>query len=152
MNSMTIAMQEAVAKAGTPLRMPSQLQIVWTWLKDHPDRTAKEIATAVHLPVARANFLLWDLFQQRGMASRKWSSRHGKGKWEYAALGSTYELLPKKRATPEGKAISAAAAAERAESSAPAPKSARAVQVFDIESYTLGELRSIYAQLKQLFG
>jgi len=158
--SLGIALADAVAKSaalnGVPVRTVSQTQIVWTWIKDHPHCTVKETAAATRIPEYRVNCVVWDLHSERGMLTRRRGSRHGKGVWEYAAIGKTYELLPRKANTPEGKAISAAVA-EQAEHGADTAQqkylgTATATPKFDIEAYTLGELRSIYAELKALFG
>ena len=156
MNSMTQAFTEAVAKTavsnGAILRIPTQTEVIWRWLKDHPHRTTHEIAAATRIPEPRVRAVVWQMHTERGMLDRRRGSRHGKGVWEYTALGNTYELLPKKTAP--------APAAER--DLDPAPDESAALDKmlgipaerpkFDIEVYTLGELRTIYAELKALFG
>lgn len=155
---MTQAFTEAVAKTavsnGAILRIPTQTEAIWRWLKDHPHRTTHEVAAATHIPESRARAVVWQMHTERGMLDRRRGSRHGKGVWEYTALGNTYELLPKKAAPTPG------AAAER-DLTLPPDESAALDKMlgipaerpkFDIEVYTLGELRTIYAELKALFG
>ena len=151
--AMSLAMNAGLSQASPTRRMPSQNEVVWVWLRDHPHRTAKEIATATHLKETAVNQRLFELFSERGMVTRRRGSRHGKGVWEYAVAGKEYELLPRKNAkrSPEGvtKAERDAHLARVAETAPPSEPSARAA--FDIEQYTLGELRAIYAELKALF-
>lgn len=160
---MTHAFNEAVTKTvvsnGAVLRLPTQTEAIWRWLKDHPHRTTNEVAAATHIPESRVRAVVWQMHTERGMLDRRRGSRHGKGVWEYTALGNTYELLPKKANTPEGKAISAAVAERNL--TLPPDESAALDKMlgipaerpkFDIEVYTLGELRTIYAELKALFG
>lgn len=155
---MTHAFNEAVTKTvvsnGAVLRLPTQTEAIWRWLKDHPHRTTHEVAAATHIPESRVRAVVWQMHTERGMLDRRRGSRHGKGVWEYTALGNTYELLPKKTApTPTP-------AAERVLDLAPDESAALDKMLgipaerpkFDIEVYTLGELRTIYAQLKALFG
>lgn len=155
---MTHAFNEAVTKTvvsnGAVLRLPTQTEAIWRWLKDHPYRTTHEVAAATRMPESRVRAVVWQMHTERGMLGRRRGSRHGKGVWEYTALGNTYELLPKKTApTP-------APAAERALDLPPDESAALDKMLgipaerpkFDIEVYTLGELRTIYAELKALFG
>lgn len=155
---MTHAFNEAVTKTvvsnGAVLRLPTQTEAIWRWLKDHPHRTAHEVAAATHIPESRVRAVVWQMHTERGMLDRRRGSRHGKGVWEYTALGNTYELLPKKTAPAPDPA------AERVLNLPPDESAALDKMLgipaerpkFDIEVYTLGELRTIYAQLKALFG
>lgn len=164
MNSMTQAFTQAVAKTaaanGVPVKMPTRMNVVWLWLKDHPNRTSPEVAKAVHIQEQQVYALIWQMLQRK-MLARQRGSRMGKGVWEYTAVGKEYELLPmppKPKAAAEPKAateppvatldLSAdeAAALDKMLDIPPAPPK------FDIEVYTLGELRAIHAQLKALFG
>lgn len=159
--SLGIALANAVAKSaalnGVPVRTMSQTQIVWTWIKDHPHCTIKETAAATRIPEYRVNCVVWDLHSERGMLTRRRGSRYGKGVWEYAAIGKTYELLPKKLNAADGKSAPSPVAEHDEQHGTDAAQhkhlgTATAQPKFDIEAYTLGELRSIYAELKALFG
>ena len=158
MNSMTQAFTQAVAKTaaanGVPVKMPTRMNVVWLWLKDHPNRTSPEVAKAVHIQEQQVYALIWQMLQRK-MLARQRGSRMGKGVWEYTAVGKEYELLPmppKPNAAAEPPVatldLSAdeAAALDKMLDIPPAPPK------FDIEVYTLGELRAIHAQLKALFG
>ena len=158
MNSMTQAFSQAVAKTaaanGVPVKMPTRMNVVWLWLKDHPNRTSPEVAKAVHIQEQQVYALIWQMLQRK-MLARQRGSRMGKGVWEYTAVGKEYELLPmppKPNAAAEPPVatldLSAdeAAALDKMLDIPPAPPK------FDIEVYTLGELRAIHAQLKALFG
>lgn len=154
MNSMTQAFTQAVAKTaainGVPVKMPTRMNVVWLWLKDHPNRTSPEVAKAVHIQEQQVYALIWQMLQRK-MLARQRGSRMGKGVWEYTAVGKEYELLPmpaKPTAAAETLHFAAdeAAALDKMLDIPPAPPK------FDIEVYTLGELRAIHAQLKALFG
>lgn len=163
MNSMTQAFTQAVAKTaainGALVKMPTRMNVVWLWLKDHPNRTSPEVAKAVHIQEQQVYALIWQMLQRK-MLARQRGSRMGKGVWEYTAVGKEYELLPmppKPTAVAETPTPPAAAETLRF-----APDEAAALDKmldippappkFDIEVYTLGELRTIYAELKALFG
>ena len=158
MNSMTQAFTQAVAKTaaanGVPVKMPTRMEVIWRWVKDHPTRTSSEVAKAVHMDTQQVYALIWQM-HQRKMLTRQRGSRMGTGVWEYTAVGKEYELLPtphKPKATAEPTVATLdlpadeAAALDKMLDIPPAPPK------FDIEVYTLGELRAIHAQLKALFG
>ena len=164
MNSMTQAFTQAVAKTaaanGVPVKMPTRMEVIWRWVKDHPNRTSSEVAKVVHMDTQQVYALIWQM-HQRKMLARQRGSRMGTGVWEYTAVGKEYELLPSPFKTPKRKsqaptppaaaeilhfAPDEAAALDKMLDIPPAPPK------FDIEVYTLGELRAIHAQLKALFG
>lgn len=163
MNSMTQAFTQAVAKTaaanGVPVKMPTRMEVIWRWVKDHPNRTSSEVAKAVHVDTQQVYALIWQMLQRK-MLARQRGSRMGKGVWEYTAVGKEYELLPMppkpkdaaETPTPPAAAEilhfapDEAAALDKMLDIPPAPPK------FDIEVYTLGELRAIHAQLKALFG
>lgn len=163
MNSMTQAFTQAVAKTaavnGVPVKMPTRMNVVWLWLKDHPNRTSPEVAKAVHIQEQQVYALIWQMLQRK-MLARQRGSRMGKGVWEYTAVGKEYELLPMPAKPPAVAETPTPPAA--AETLRFAPDEAAALDKmldippappkFDIEVYTLGELRTIYAELKALFG
>lgn len=125
------------------LRKRSGYERIWMYLKDHPNKTLEEVAAALSMKMNTVSAAFHDMFAQRGMLKRQRGSRMGRGVWEYTALGGTYELLPRKAKV---KASPAPAPVQLAPDAAPAPRPA-----FDIEAYTLGELRAIHAQLDKLF-
>lgn len=95
---MTNQLTNALVKAGFP-SMPVTKRI-WLWLKDHPDHTADEIATALQFKKSSTYVALLDL-TSRGMVSRRKVKRRSalrgfstNGTFEYAAIGAEYELLP----------------------------------------------------------
>lgn len=158
MNSMTQAFTQAVAKTaaanGVPVKMPTRMNVVWRWLKDHPNRTSPEVAKAVHIQEQQVYALIWQMFQRK-MLTRQRGSRMGKGVWEYTAVGKEYELLPmppKSNAAAEPPVATPDLTADETASPDKMPDTPPAPPKFDIEVYTLGELRTIYAELKALFG
>lgn len=158
MNSMTQALTQAVAKTaaanGVPVKMPTRMNVVWLWLKDHPNRTSPEVAKAVHIQEQQVYALIWQMFQRK-MLARQRGSRMGKGVWEYTAVGKEYELLPmppKPNAAAEPPVATPDLTADETAAPDKMPDTPPAPPKFDIEVYTLGELRTIYAELKALFG
>lgn len=124
------------------LRIPSKRERVWTWLRDHPNSTVAETAAALKLGAKNAS---QSFFQMHGAGTlvRQRGSRFGSGVWEYRAVGTEYS-------TPRAKRKANAGYAPAVSTEVPV---VRSVPVkFDIEQYTLGELREIHRQLNALFN
>lgn len=94
MNSIVTAMQHA------GIQLPPNNKRVWLWLKDHPGKTAAEVAAAIGITKTRAAGTLYEL-DLRGMVTRKEDvtpkamQRTGRGMvYRYTCKYSTWELLP----------------------------------------------------------
>jgi len=144
---MTIAMKNA------GLSVPLNKRI-WLWLKDHPGKAATELEVA--LGERRSGYVssaLNDLFQ-RGMVTcvktRGSAYRHSnKGRTFvnlYTAVGTEYELLPKRKTPP------AAPAKHFADTPVPAPEKVVGKSEINIENMTLTDARALYMRLKEFFG
>lgn len=142
-HALNAAVQSAAQDKSGKLKLPSQMEQVWRWVKNNPHRTVQEAAKATHVKETNTSSLLTQMMS-RGMVTRRRGSRFGKGVWEYEALGLTYELLPKKSGV---KDTPAAAPAE-------APTTPYIIttthQAFNPDIYTIGELRAIHAQIAAL--
>lgn len=158
MNTMQAAFKTAAERTNSQIPLPGQKERIWHWLKDNPHKTEAEIAATTHITATSIPPTVREMIG-RGMLQRRRGSRFGRGVWEYATLGMKYELrpLPSKSKSLHGvKSANPAPApattpttpAVQAPSPAPAPQ----LRAFDMDSYTLGELRSIYAQLHKLFA
>lgn len=149
------ALQHAFQKAGVSVTSPGKTQYerIWLWLKDHPHQTPAEVASALHIKVTSAAAAVHDMCTNRGMLSRQRGTRFTQGVWEYSAVGSKYELQPRKFSHEARRRRALSQPPAEAPSSAKPPVSVEAPPTpkFDIDSYTLGELRAIYRQLADLF-
>jgi hypothetical protein len=143
-------MQLALKKAGASVPLTKR---VWLWLKDHPGKTAAEIAVA--LGEARAGHVSNALFglKSRGMVSAENAqarSRYNRGVCVYTALGKEYELLPVRNfSAPPAKHFANTPVPEAAKLPAEKPVGEFAINV---ENMTLADARVLYAQLKEIFG
>lgn len=148
MNTMTAAIKSA------GLAVPINKR-VWLWLKDHPNKTAGEIACA--LGIAReANVpgTLNDL-ASRGMVvstivPRAHNVRRGPALVKaYSTRGAEFELLPRRKKTPT------APAKHFADTPVPkpAPEPEKVVGKFaiNVENMTLRDAKALYMQLKEIF-
>jgi len=145
MNTMTTAIKSA------GLAVPANKR-VWLWLKDHPNKTAGEIACA--LGIARESNVpgvLNDLVS-RGMAvsavvPRAPNVRRGPAFVKaYCARGAEFELLPRRKKTPT------APAKHFADTPVPAPEKVVGKSEINIENMTLTDARALYMRLKEFFG
>jgi hypothetical protein len=85
------SMTEATANA---LRVKPIIERVWTYLRDNPNKTSKDVASALNLSEQRASSALLEL-HQRSMVSRVKTPRHAgldaKLEYRYTAIGKVYE-------------------------------------------------------------
>lgn len=87
------SLPQALKAAG--VKLPPIKQRIWLWLKDHPHKTARDLSVVMHLPVAQVCAQMLKM-KQRGMVTARLepARRPGMGRrsFEYAAVGTTYEL------------------------------------------------------------
>ncbi len=81
------AIEFAMQKAGVAL--PSITKRIWTWVKDHPDATALEVATAVGYDQAQT--LLGQMHGRKMLTRKQDVNRKGKAVYRYRAMHPTYE-------------------------------------------------------------
>ena len=144
---------QAMAKAG--VKLPTQMQMIWTWLKDNPRKRLVDIRSSLPITPSGVSALLTGL-RVRGMIKREREHSHLTKKLVslYSAVGDVYELLPeprKDRRAGDTKWTRNAApnlAEVQHELTVIEPKPAAPL----IDSLTIGEARALYAELKKLFG
>jgi DNA-binding transcriptional MocR family regulator len=147
MTAMKLALQES------GLELPSLRKRCWLWLKDHPGKTAKDVATALNVKLLTVYQALFNL-EKRGMVESKTEHRadYRRGAKTYTVLGGPdYESppLPKKpRPAPVAEFHSPEFKSQlekfEKQLAAPRPK-------VDIELLTLAEARDLYNRLREFF-
>ena len=113
----------------------SQMEVVWHFLKANPNTNYAVISTGTGIPQGSVSSVLTALWK-RGMVSREFAPNDVSGRFLYQAVGSAYAVHPVQHQTSRTRST-VARSTNRA---------------FDLDNYTLGELRDIYTQLKVLFG
>jgi len=140
------------------LLLPPLNKRIWLWLKDHPNKTAREVASALgelrsgHVSNAMHDLLVRDMVSvsivNASVYSRSLKPKPGsKFVGVYAALGREFELLPKR------KTQSTVVAKHVANTPVP-PEPEKPVAKFaiNIENMTLSEARALYFKLQEFFG
>jgi hypothetical protein len=140
------------------LSVPPLNKRIWLWLKDHPNKTAREIELAIgETRPGHVSNSVSDLYT-RGMVSARAvnnsvypnARKTNRGRSfvnVYAALGSEFELLPRPK-TP-----SKVIAKHTANTPVPSePEKPVAKFAINIENMTLSEARALYLKLKEFFG
>jgi hypothetical protein len=123
---------------------------IWMWLRDHPNKNAREISLALHIVLSHVHTSLREM-TDRGMVKSKahYHAHHsGPGKktiFEYCAVGDTYELMPIRK-TPQGQ--SSPPTVVKFE---PAPVVAPNSKI-DVDAMPLAEARRVYEELRKIFG
>lgn len=155
--------------------MPTQIQRIWTYVKDHPGRTSRRIAAEIKIPINSISSLLSQMVN-RDMVYSSQEMRLGKSVKVYHVVGrmTQFELLPRKK---KGKVkVKAAAAVQAVKPVQPLPivhfvpaELPKAVakepdQVLcskcqgkswtkaSVDSMTVAEARDLYETLDKLFG
>lgn len=136
MNTITHAFKAAGIKT------PTQIERIWTWLKDHQPQSAKAIEVALHLPQASS---MLSQMEKRGMVTSKlvYDVRTGRTTKQFNAVGREYELLPLPREAKPGPAP--------AVTGQPAMNNAAPADKFNLDSLTIAEARALFARLSQMF-
>lgn len=148
MNTMTHALQTAGIKT------LSQIQLTWTWLKDHPNKTAREVETA--LKFSGTSSTLAQL-RKRGMVTCKpeQDARNPMPVNRYTAVGTEYELkpMPKKvKPVKPSQFTNAAGLPIAASSAVPVAPVPAAPADFNLDTMTIADARKLYKQLHRMFG
>lgn len=140
------------------LLLPPLNKRIWLWLKDHPNKTAREIELALgETRPGHVSNSVSDL-HTRGMVSARAVNNsvypHGRKTNRgrslvnvYSALGSEFELLPRPKAPSKIIAKHTASTPLPPEPEKPVAKFA-----INIESLTLSDARALYLKLKEFFG
>ena len=143
MNSITEALKNAGIKIPTTKR-------VWTWLKDHPSKTAKEVASGLNIKENIAYATLHNLLTRGMISAHKeyiYTSSKVVGKSYvnvYVAEGKSYELLPVKKSKPsQVKPLS------QPSFNKPVVETKSKIVV---DNLSVLEARELYEQLKKIFG
>ena len=138
MNTITAALKNA------GVAVPPLSKRIWLWLKDHPNKTSREICTALNAPHSQVATLTNQMLK-RGMLEKTNGGGH-ENPLRWKTCIPEYERLPiRKASAPIAKATYVTLPP-------PVAPSMNSRYNFDIEKLTLEDARVIYAQLKKLFG
>ena len=154
MNRLLPVVGQALSKAG--VRLPTQMQMVWQWLKDQPNKRMIDVRGALPIPASGVSSLLTNM-RVRGMVKREMvlSLRTKKRISSYSAVGDVYELLPEPNKPPGAQTVKwrhkvdeapVIVSQELATITPDVPVTSK------IDSLTIGEARELYAELKKFFG
>lgn len=143
MNIIKTALKEAGIKVPIKRR-------IWNWLRDHPNKTAREISTALNEKITHVRTELRDM-TMRGMVKHRpvlHKPYRGVGRktvYEYMVTTAEFEILPY------------AAYNAPSTSTVDVVKSDEPVKPLvggqlDVQSLPLAEARRIYEELKEIFG
>lgn len=132
-------MSRAMKRAGAALPLNNR---VWTWLKDHPGKTSKDIAKALNVAQNSVSAVLTDMVARKMIEVKKEPGISGvpTGRYTTAARLKAFALLPKPK-----KAKKPAAPDNQA-----APVQPAAVP--SIESLSVKQAYELYKQLHAMFG
>ena len=146
------AMTQALVAAG--VKTPTQMQILWTIVRDYPGKPAKFIIDTAKLPEASAHaalnvmvhrkMLRFELVPMRVKAGNTFSER---GVRHYYTAIREFELLP------PVKKVNRSAPTKPAPAPIPAPLIAAPTPVgIDLDNLTIAQARVVYRQLKEMFA
>lgn len=143
---------DALKAAG--VKLPSLKNRIWLWLKDHPGKNYKTVATALKATPSSVSSQLGDLYA-RGMLSCETvpsnAKRGVKSIKIYSALGREYELapLPLKNSPckTHTKRVPIDAPLIHIGTLPPLP----AHKGIDVEQLTISEARALYRKLQEMF-
>ena len=137
---------------------------IWNWLRDHPSKTAREIATALnektnHVQSELRDMTLRKMVKATPMLHRPYRGAGRKTLFEYAVTESEYELLPysqfnspsNKLLVPSGK-LNDVVKYGTASAAKPETVQPLANAKLDVQALPLAEARRIYEELKEIFG
>ena len=146
-------MEQALTAAG--VKIPSQKQRIWTWLKDNGPHSVKDLYVELKIGEATVQAAVTDLIKRKMLRTIPRTDFKGvRMHNHYEALGRSFELLPLPLTGTAGRA---AANAKR-----PAPVVLQALEssfpttpAFSPETLladcTLAEMRQVYGFLKGMF-
>jgi len=137
MNDVSVALKTAGVK------LPTLKKRIWLWLKDHPDKTYREIAHALNVRKTDCATQL-GVMENRGMLSRvKGTLRHSSAS-AWSVVFDEYELLP-----PRARALNPLDRPISTQLIRPQPVVAPGK--IDVSSLKLSEARALYVELKKYF-
>jgi predicted transcriptional regulator len=113
---------------------------VWMYLKDHPDKSAKDIALALNVHQAQVYVAVNFMSSRKMLTSYIELEKRGVGRRSikvYRAAGDRYELLPLIQKNQEVTVI--------------VPEPAKQIEV-NIDTLTVKEAKALYDKLKEIFG
>ena len=154
-----------IALKAAGVKLPSQLERIWVWLKDHQPQSARQIEITLKIP--QASSILSQMETRRMVSSVKELDRSsGFTTKRFSVVGRTYELLPKPKKTPF-KAAAPAAPVINILDLKPGPimQAPQIVsidtrapwQIFtpaaplDLDALTIAEARALYIRLASMF-
>lgn len=156
MNQMTQALQAA------GVQTPSQMQRIWTALKDShrtPGMTSKDVAAATGIKFSNVSSILTDMFKRNMVSVVKAPRRAAAGAqhaFYYTALGNKYELKPRRHTKPTARPATSGTAfplpANYMPPAAPAPKPPAPSHGVDLDKLTLGQIKALLADIQALFN
>jgi hypothetical protein len=128
---------------------------IFNWLRDHPNKTSREIATALNERVEWIQTELRDMttrsmIKSKPVLHRPYRGSGRKSLLEYAVAISEYELLPLPRSIANVKIDPAPVTVVKFDKPEPAP--VPTVGQIDVDALPIGEARRIYARLQEIFG
>lgn len=151
---MNTQLQQALSAAGLAIPLNRR---VWTWLKDHPEKSSRDIGVALNVTPGDTSAVLANMYH-RGMVSRyerPTRNRVGsKTEYCYSALGKTFELLPLPK-TPKPSTTPPMVPMITVPPATPGytvPVEMLNAPKINIDNMKLSEARALYDQLKQVFG
>ena len=149
MNSITQALKTAGAV------IPPLNKRVWLWLKDHPGKSAREVAIAIQAKHGDVSSTLGNLAKRRMVTVTQDLHLHRAQTLRYTTCIKEYELLPlpmaKRVPTPTAfpPAIEVSLLTTTGPTPAPLPTPKPLMEV--LENYTMRDLRKIRDGLNRMF-
>jgi predicted transcriptional regulator len=139
----------AVVTASSDL---SQAQQYWEWIRQNPERTAREVADAFGKPQLHVATVITKLWQ-RGLLSRR---EHEAGRsYRYTVCVAAYPRVTTAQRVASMLAARAARSKRKEKAAAPAPAAAVAAPVsIDayVDSLTIAQARQLFDRLSKMFG
>lgn len=143
-------MEQALAAAG--VKIPSQKQRIWTWLKDNGPHSVKDLYVELKIGEATVQAAVTDLIKRKMLHTIPRTDFKGvRMHNHYEALGRSFELLP----LPLKRGAAAKRPAKPMEEMVSSIPGQQATPAFSPETLlaacTLAELRQVYGFLKGMF-
>ena len=113
---------------------------VWMYLKDHPNKSAKDIALALNVQQAQVYVAVNFMSSRKMLTSYIELEKRGVGRRSikvYQAVGDRYEMLPPVQKIQEVTVIM--------------PEPVKQIEV-NIDTLTVKEAKALYDKLKEIFG
>lgn len=138
--------KDALNTAG--IKLPIKRR-VWNWLRDHPNKTAREVATALNEKINIVQTELRDMSMRKMVKGsitlhKPYRGTGRKSVYEYTVTTNEYELLPYATLNAPSQSTVNVVKYER-----PAEPVNGEI---DVDSLSIAEARRIYDRLKEIFG